>query len=38
VDDPEEVLLLRESAGRLETVDQDEFERVMNALEHDDVE
>jgi hypothetical protein len=36
-DDPDEVLLLRETAGGLETVDRDEFERVMSALERDDV-
>ena len=36
--DPDEVLLLRESGDGLETVDQDEFERVMAALEHDEVE
>jgi uncharacterized protein DUF1292 len=33
VDDPEEVLLLRDSAGSLETVDQEEFDRVIAALE-----
>ena len=37
-DDPDEVLLLRESGGRLETVEQDEFERVIKALDDDEVE
>lgn len=37
-DDPSQVLLLRESAGGLETVDGDEFKRVITALEKDDVE
>jgi hypothetical protein len=37
-DDPTQVLLLRESAGGLETVDGDEFKRVITALEKDDVE
>ncbi len=37
-DDPDEVLLLRESDGTLETVEQDEFERVMKALDDDEVE
>jgi Protein of unknown function (DUF1292) len=36
--DPEAVLLLRESASGLETVDGDDFKRVMDALEKDDVE
>jgi hypothetical protein len=36
--DPEAVLLLRESASGLETVDGDDFKRVMAALERDDVE
>ena len=35
--DPDRVLLLRESADGLETVDGDDFERVMSALEKDDV-
>lgn len=35
--DPDRVLLLRESANGLETVDGDDFERVMSALEKDDV-
>jgi hypothetical protein len=38
VDDPERVMLLRESANGLETVDGDEFGRVMRALEEDRVE
>lgn len=37
VDDPNQVLLLRESEGGLETVDGDEFTRVMTALEQDRV-
>jgi hypothetical protein len=38
-DDPNEVLLLRETdAGALETVEQEEFERVMNAIERDEIE
>jgi len=37
-DDPSQVLLLRESAGGLETVDGEEFKRVITALERDDVE
>ena len=37
-DDPEEVLLLRETDDGLETVDGDEFKRVMMALEQDKVE
>jgi hypothetical protein len=36
-DDPNQVLLLRESEGGLETVDGDEFTRVMAALEQDRV-
>ena len=36
--DPESVLLLRESGSGLETVDGDEFKRVMEALEQDAVE
>ena len=35
--DPERVLLLRELEGGLETVDGDEFKRVMEALEEDRV-
>lgn len=38
VDDPEEVLLLREVEGALQTVEDDEFQRVMAALEQDQVE
>jgi len=37
VADPDRVLLLRESEGGLETVDSDEFKRVMQALEEDKV-
>lgn len=37
-DDPSQVLLLRESAGGLETVEGDEFKRVVTALERDEVE
>ncbi len=37
VEEPEQVLLLRESEGGLETVDGDEFKRVMSALEQDSV-
>jgi hypothetical protein len=37
-DDPSQVLLLRESPGGLETVDGDEFKRVITALEKDEVE
>lgn len=37
-DDPSQVLLLRETASGLETVDGDEFRRVMTALEEDEVE
>jgi Protein of unknown function (DUF1292) len=37
-DDPSQVLLLRESVGGLETVDGEEFKRVITALEKDDVE
>jgi len=35
VDDPELVLLLRERAGTLETVEGEEFDQVMAALESD---
>ena len=38
IDDPSQVLLLRETGGGLETVDGDEFKRVMTALEQDEVE
>ena len=37
-DDPDEVLLLRESGGSLQTVEQDEFGRVIKALDDDEVE
>lgn len=36
-ENPDEVLLLREEAGTLETVEGDEFDRVMRALESDSV-
>jgi uncharacterized protein YrzB (UPF0473 family) len=35
VDDPEQVLLLRERDGTLETVEGEEFDQVMAALEND---
>jgi hypothetical protein len=38
VDDPDEVLLLREVDGALQTVEDDEFQRVRAALEQDRVE
>ena len=38
VSDSTQVLLLRETASGLETVDGDEFARVMKALEEDSVE
>ena len=37
-DDPSQVMLLRESEGGLETVDGEEFTRVITALEKDEVE
>ena len=37
-EDPEEVLLLRESPDGLESVEGDEFKRVISALEEDKVE
>lgn len=37
VTDPDRVLLLRETVTGLETVDGDEFKRVMEALEEDAV-
>ncbi|HSS60030.1 MAG TPA: hypothetical protein VLK30_01080 [Candidatus Limnocylindrales bacterium] len=37
VKDPDSVLLLRESTAGLETVDGDDFQRVMTALEQDNV-
>lgn len=36
--EPDLVLLLRESSDGLQTVDGEEFERVMGALEEDEVE
>lgn len=36
--DPDRVLMLRETGSGLETVDGDEFQRVMQALEEDRVE
>lgn len=36
--DPDRVLLLRESGTGLETVDGDEFKKVMTAIEEDRVE
>lgn len=36
--DPDAVLLLRESPAGLETVEGDDFQRVMTALEKDEVE
>ena len=38
VDDPSQVLLLREAGGALETVEGEEFQKVIAALEKDDVE
>lgn len=38
VSEPDTVLLLRESPSGLETVDGDDFKRVMAALEKDEVE
>ncbi len=38
VDQPERVLLLRETPTGLETVDGEEFGRVMTALEKDEIE
>ena len=38
VDDPTQVLLLRESGSGLETVEGEEFQRVIAALEEDEVE
>jgi hypothetical protein len=38
VTDPDQVLMLREAGSGLETVDGDEFQRVMQALEEDRVE
>jgi hypothetical protein len=38
IDDPSQVLLLREAGGALETVEGQEFQRVIAALEGDQVE
>ena len=38
VDDPSQVLLLRESGTGLETVEGEEFQRVIAALEGEEVE
>jgi uncharacterized protein DUF1292 len=38
VTDPSQVLLLREAEGALETVEGDEFQKVIAALEKDEVE
>jgi uncharacterized protein YrzB (UPF0473 family) len=38
IDDPSQVLLLREVDGALETVEGDEFQQVIAALEKDQVE
>jgi len=38
VDDPEQVLLLKEGDGGLESIDGEEFQRVMAALEEDRIE
>lgn len=38
IDDPSQVLLLREVEGALETVEGDEFQQVIAALEKDQVE
>jgi hypothetical protein len=38
IDDPSQVLLLRETEGTLETVEGEEFQRVIAALEEDKVE
>ena len=38
IDDPSQVLLLREDGGALETVEGEEFQRVIAALEEDRVE
>lgn len=38
VADPSQVLLLREAGGALETVEGEEFQKVIAALEKDDVE
>jgi uncharacterized protein DUF1292 len=38
IEDPSQVLLLREADGALETVEGDEFQKVIAALEQDEVE
>jgi uncharacterized protein YrzB (UPF0473 family) len=38
IDDPSQVLLLREADGALETVEGEEFQQVIAALEKDQVE
>ena len=38
VTDPDRVLLLRETEGGLETIDGDDFKRVLEALEEDRIE
>jgi hypothetical protein len=38
IDDPSQVLLLRDAEGGLETVEGEEFQRVIAALEEDRVE
>jgi len=38
IDDPSQVLLLREVDGALESVEGDEFQQVITALEKDQVE
>jgi hypothetical protein len=38
IDDPSQVLLLRDAVGGLETVEGEEFQRVIAALEEDEVE
>lgn len=38
IDDPDQVILLRETDGALETVEDDEFQRVIAALEEDEAE
>jgi uncharacterized protein YrzB (UPF0473 family) len=38
IDDPSQVLLLREVDGELQTVEGDEFQQVIAALEKDQVE
>jgi hypothetical protein len=38
IEDPSQVLLLREADGGLETVEGDEFQKVIAALERDEIE